>query len=418
MSCDPCTVDIQNLVATQIPQIRLLINRNLATSTPWTNILQGGTFEANQGYSRRAVVPNYGGIEGQNRAVPTFTDMTQAAACSPTVGVVKYGSTEFTTQLGRFRGQSNSICVKDQFGNVKGAMEQSVYSMQEYIKELIAMDIRYQLLVRSGVKAVVNSATVAASGFDATVNGGFNQVGVAFPSLLPDSRLTTAYLRALRGKAFTELNVTPYGTGSDTYAMVIGGDEAVRAFQNDEGDRQDYRALVTGNYVTGLKGLTAFQFIETGFRGIAYGMDQFPLRFNTVNENGFPEFISHRVPASVASDFGDTFPINPEWQNALYEVCFMVYKNSFRRLVPPTDLAGAPGDGRIKFTPQANMGELQWHHVIDNAANAFGDYGYFKFQISRAFEPVQPHAIIPILFKRCPEDLGLVTCADLSTGSV
>mgnify|MGYP001587787488 CR=1 FL=1 len=62
------------------------------------------------------------------------------------------------------------------------------------------------------------------------------------------------------------------------------------------------------------------------------------------------------------------------------------------------------------------MGELSWHYVIDNCDNAYGDYGWHKYEITRSYKPVRPANVCPILFRRCPYDTGIVSCS--ATGSL
>jgi hypothetical protein len=63
------------------------------------------------------------------------------------------------------------------------------------------------------------------------------------------------------------------------------------------------------------------------------------------------------------------------------------------------------------------MGELEWHYQIDNQCNQWGDFGWHKYQITRAYRPLRPQHIIPILYKRCIADLGLVNCATTDASS-
>jgi hypothetical protein len=56
------------------------------------------------------------------------------------------------------------------------------------------------------------------------------------------------------------------------------------------------------------------------------------------------------------------------------------------------------------------MGELEWHYQLDNDCNVYGDFGWHKYQITRAYQPLRPQHIVAILYKKCPNDLGLVAC--------
>ena len=85
--------------------------------------------------------------------------------------------------------------------------------------------------------------------------------------------------------------------------------------------------------------------------------------------------------------------------------------NAFRRRVPKAWL----GEGDMKFASQAFGGELEWVHQRDNDQNAWLDFGYFQYQIARAYQAIRPHSVIPVAFQRCPAILGLASCSDLQT---
>jgi len=65
-----------------------------------------------------------------------------------------------------------------------------------------------------------------------------------------------------------------------------------------------------------------------------------------------------------------------------------------------------------------HMGELKWHYVVDNDCNVHGDFGWHIYEITRAYKPVRPHWIIPVLYLRCEEDLGFQPCAVSTCSSV
>jgi hypothetical protein len=104
---------------------------------------------------------------------------------------------------------------------------------------------------------------------------------------------------------------------------------------------------------------------------------------------------------------------NPAWLTAPYEVGILLADGAFERLVPEKYV----GEGSFKFAPQLHMGELEWHYQIDNQCNQWGDFGWHKYQITRAYRPQRPQHIIPLLYQRCTADLGLVSCATTTASS-
>jgi hypothetical protein len=91
----------------------------------------------------------------------------------------------------------------------------------------------------------------------------------------------------------------------------------------------------------------------------------------------------------------------------------LIADGAFERLVPEKYV----GEGSFKFAPQLHMGELEWHYIMDNQCNQWGDFGWHKYQITRAYRPLRPQHIVPILYSRCPADLGLVSCVSSNTSS-
>jgi len=120
--------------------------------------------------------------------------------------------------------------------------------------------------------------------------------------------------------------------------------------------------------------------------------------------DGVPTLVEPYI--SVATTKGNARRVNPAWVSAPFEIAFLIGDNSFERLVPER----FTGEGSFKFAPQLAMGELQWHYKEDNDCNLFGDFGFHKYEITRAYRPIRPANVIPILFRRCPYDTGIVSC--------
>ncbi len=139
------------------------------------------------------------------------------------------------------------------------------------------------------------------------------------------------------------------------------------------------------------------------------GIDQRPLRASSITPaTHFPVFIEPFT--SVATTKGNAARVNPSWVSATLEVAFLIGKSSFERLVPER----FTGEGSFKFSPQLALGELVWHYVIDNDCNQYGDFGWHLYEITRAYRPVRPANVCPILYRRCPQDAGTAICPNTS----
>jgi hypothetical protein len=146
-------------------------------------------------------------------------------------------------------------------------------------------------------------------------------------------------------------------------------------------------------------------------KGLMFGVIQFPQRFNLfVDQNGVgtPMPILIEPFVKVAADTGFRLLVNSAWLNATYEIGYLVYPNSFKRLAPRP----YTGEGLAKFPVQSYFGEIRWY-VPQDECNAWQDSGYFIYQIMRAFQPQRPHCIVPFAFRRCTSDAGLVPCGGI-----
>jgi hypothetical protein len=390
-------------VAAQLPRLKIETNVNTAVFSPFANVLEGGTVANNENISIRTLVRNRS-FPGHSIVAPTFTRADQV--CGTKGEQTTIGQTEFITQLETLRGRGPLVCVNESRYAVLDSYTQAELSIKDAVTQLVNNDIRYQLLVRSGVKATVQAGVQ----FSSQVNGGINQVAVPFPAIgLPTAPPTFEYLVRLRNFVQQTMRVQTFGSGSKSYAVAIGSADTVEYWRNQANIREDFRALTTGRYLQGYEGLSAYEFTDIPFRGLAFGIDQEPLRFDEVDENGFPVLIEPVL--NEAGDYGfNANPTNPAWLNAKYEISFLVFRNSFKRIVPER----FTGEGTFRFAPQMAMGELQWVFRPDNDCNLFGDFGQHIYQVTRAFQAVQPHAVIPIIHTRCDADLGLVACESYS----
>ena len=65
-----------------------------------------------------------------------------------------------------------------------------------------------------------------------------------------------------------------------TVAKFIGSQSQLNVFRDELNVHQDLQYLTTGRYEIGNESITGYSW-EGPYRGIAFGIDQQPLRFNT-----------------------------------------------------------------------------------------------------------------------------------------
>jgi len=349
---------------------------------------------------------------GDSLAVPTFIPHTELCETHGTQELT--GAINLTYQLEGKRGKGPKVCVKQGYAAFKTSYLAAQDSLSKLIVQYINADARAQLYLRSASKFT------AAKGHnfeDLFVGGNETDMGIKFAAgILPTGPLTFKALhrvvRFVKEALFGEF--FPAEGKAMEHARFVAGADQIELFREEI--QPQLIALTTGRYKLGETGLTGYSFeTSPAYRGIAFGVDQRPLRFSTLNEAGEPVLLN---PVSIINQGGGKAyaKANPLWLNAPYEIGNLFFEGSFERLVPERYV----GEGDFKFSPQLHMGELTWHYVVDNACNVHGDTGFHRYQIERAYKPLRPQFIVPVWYKRCRADLGLDDCppgTDFGSGS-
>ena len=387
------------------------IAKTLAANAPYLNVVGGGTFPSGVSDTIRSSVQMQA-APGDSLAIPQFVCETELCG---TLGHQDLTDTiEFTTRLEGFRGRGPNICVKQGYAAFKGSYLMAEDSMRKLITQYINADVRAQLYLRSASKFVAN----ANYDFDSLFTGGSEtDLGVKFAQgILPSGPMSFQALSYLaehmRETLFAEWFSSDKGM---PHFRFIGSQAMVNAFRQEAGVNQTMQSLTTGGYKLGETTLTAYSFEQSpAYKGIAMGVDQRPLRFNTLNPDGTPALID---PVTIVQNVAKNTAYakaNLTWLKATYELGAFLGSGSFERLVPEKFV----GEGSFKFAPQLHMGELDWHYVQDNGCNQWGDYGWHKYQISRAYRPLRPQHIVWIAYRRPQTNLGLTNAEDVVTSSI
>lgn len=382
------------------------ITQLIARRAPYNDVLTGGVFENGISIEQRNVVEERP-VLGQSLVVPEFTN--DVDTCGTLGEIAEVGSTEYVTQLGTLRGRGPKVCVKTMRSTFQESYASAQDALQKQLLYLNHIDVRAQLFLRSGIKATVNTGLT----FENMINGDEQEIDTSVIGTLPNSPLTFKFLKRLENFMHEDLVAEPFESEKGTITKFIGSIDLLDQFRDELNVHQDLQYLTTGRYTIGEETLTGYSWVGP-YRGVAFGIDQQPLRFNTLTSwNGqlIPDFIEPEIAVPVTRGFGARR--NPAWSAAQYEVGFMLFANSFRRLVPER----YTGVGDWKFPEQYSQGELEFVCIRDNDCNSWGDYGYHLYQMIRAYRPERPHCVVPILYSRCEPDLGLGPCVTSYPGS-
>ena len=384
------------------------IAKALAYNSPWVNVLEGGVFPSGISDTVRSVVQDQA-LPADSLVRPTFA--TTATICGPVDSQDNVATTEYTYSLGTKRGIGPKVCVKNGFAAYKGSYSMAEDSLKKLMVQYMNTDVRATLHDRSGTKFVAGLSNTY--GFSQLFTGGEAQIDVDYANIPEASigQLTFSALHAVaRYKKDTVLDeMFADGTNGAHYKF-IGSVDIIENFRQELGVKETLIALTTGSFKSGERALTSYSWETFGnYRGITFGIDQRPLRASGLDIDGQPIFVEPFV--GVATTNGTAARVNPAWVAAPYEVGFLIGAGSFKRLVPERYV----GEGSFKFAPQLVMGELQWHYELDNCENMYGDFGWHKYEITRAYQPLRPQAVTPILYKRCLS-LSITECPVTSLG--
>jgi hypothetical protein len=399
---------INQIAVKDVNRLVGVVAKALAANSPYINVLQGGTFASGMGDTVVAAVEMQA-APGDSFAVPTFIPQTQIAGT--TGSAERTGKVDFSYQLMAKRGTGPKVSVKDGYGAFKTSYLTAEDALRKLITQYINADIQAQIVLKSGTKATCFAGNSlqenTVGGVETDIN--ITWAGLDYPNAQLSFKALHSWARYLKEVLFGEM--FPAGDKVQPHFRFIGGSDIIEAFRNEVSVQTSGLFLTAGQYKLGETMVTGYSFeYSSAYRGIAFGMTHRPLRFNTIGSNGIPVWIN---PVEIVSDSSNltaySLP-NPAWLTAKYEVGVLLADGTFQRQVPEQYV----GEGTFKYAPQLHGGELEWHYVKDNNDNVWGDYGFHKYQITRAYKPLRPQHIIPLIFLRAQSDLGLV--AESSSG--
>lgn len=382
------------------------IAQSLRTKVPYISVLKSGTFPAQVSSTLQAVMQGRT-LMGNSLANPSFQNMIDICGSGGLYNDDN-GTNQWSYQAAISSGKSDKLCLNSSFSAFKESLISLVNAYQEGVTQLINADIRWQLFVNSGVKAVVQTGIQPS----AMISGGENQYQVAVPAVESDAELNVQTLQAFNRYMRSVLRAMPFGSGAGQYARLIAGPDLLDRLRDSLGGAaygtaliQPLGSLAAGGNRMATEGLTSYLF-EQLFRGIEYGEDQIPLRLNWDGA----AYVPVNPDTSSAATAGTNAVTSPDWLEASHEVAFLFYEGSFQRLTPEA----WTGEGKVRYDRQLFGGDLQFINNKDMDCNMFGDWGVLAHRIGRAYKPLKPWFVLPIIFKRCLETNNLTTCTGVS----
>ena len=396
-----------DLLPQQNPIIKLNAAQYIALTDPYSNMFMGGTFDSGEGENIVSLAPT-NPVLNQSLITPALQDWV-LNSCGEIGPSADWGSTQFTTLPQWYSGKSPQVCVSVAYPKVEDNYTRAVDTMKMGIGELKRSDARYQMLTNSGLKFIATTS----SNIGLNLAGGENDVKTPFPFGLvgyPTSYLTWKMLLSIMDYVRFQIRMVEYFPGmADGMFTFIGGPETIEILRNDGGLNSDMSDAVKGSFKDAKDARWKYAFIEYPYRGVQFGIDAQPLRYNVLDPvTGQPTYIEPRI--KQATTYGFTMVANPDWMLAKYEIAILFTKDTFSWLMPKQ----YQGEDGMKFPAQYYSGETSWVNPLTDC-NPFQNKGRFYWQITRAIQAVRPHGVIGITFQRCQSDLGGANCPNVTT---
>lgn len=391
--------DVEAFATRDLNRLRGNVVRCLVRKSPYVNILDGGTMESGISQTQKIVVQERA-VLNQSLVRPVFALDTTVAGT--TGNAAEVGSTEYSYTVSTNRGKGPLVNIQGMWAAFKTAYSASEDALKKQIVQINNADVRINLVDRSGLKVIMK----AGASFGQMFSGDIQAIDTAFDTNaitghLPDAMPNIKFLQHLGRTMREDLLVEPWeGKGGESHLKLIGSQELLDYLRDDAGVRQDQQYIAAGSFETGKMSLTKYSW-EGPYRGLAFGVDPQPLRFNLLNGTGQPIYIEPEISVQVNNNVASR--PNSAWIHAKYEVALLMGQNSFRKLTPDS----YTGEGTFKFPTQGVAGELMWNNIKDNDQNAWQDYGRHYYQFKRAYLPARPHAVCAIAFARQQVDFGL-----------
>jgi hypothetical protein len=366
MSCTPIPIDLATQLFSRDPQ-RLYgpIAKSLITQVPYISALRSGTFPAAVSATLLSVAQGRPYLES-SLANPSFTSMLNlCGSCS--LNVDQNGTNQYSYIAEINQGMSDKICLNQGFSAFLGSLTAQLEAYQNGVTELINADIRWQLFQRSGVKMVVQTGVNITN----QIYGGEYNIDEPVPAVQSNAELTFGTLQSVNRYMRSALRAKPFGSGAAAHARFIGSPDILDYLRNDLGGAAGpgganivpLGQVAAGGNKMAQDALTGYMF-EPLYRGIQMGEDPIPLRLNW-NGAGYDPVDPN---TSYSATVGTVAVVSDAWLNASHEVAFLL----------------------------------------------FGDYGVMAYRIGRAYRPIYPWFVLPIIYKRCKDTDNLTTCTGVS----
>lgn len=380
------------------------IAKNLRWTAPWMSAIETDTWYAGQSDVQRSVVQGRAcSSDPYDMSYPTWENWS----CDFNPKTLTVDTCEYPYRVQYREYQGPTFCVATDHASFRNSIMRAEQALRAVTFDRWNARNRQQALALAGTRLTINSTV----NFNQALARGFQTPFV--PGLTPDGPLTWKALQLLSSFQKNSNKATPdnmWKVGGEMVFKFIGSDEIINSIRdeaNDAGVNQNLRFVAASGNGRGLDAMMDFEW-EGPYRGVAFAVDQTPIRLATYPADGVIEQ-SDIVPPTTCAVGANGQPMeasNPQWEQAPYEIGFLLGRMGIYRDIPEQML----GQGSVRFDKQYFGGELQWINNKDSTCNPKGDRGYHLLTFAAAYRPVYPQFIVPIVYGRCEANMGVTPC--------
>lgn len=416
--------DIDTILVAESGRIGPDIYRKTLNTSPWLKLIKQNAWPDEMG--QELTVLTY------ERSLPantlSWSDVTfngttggggaasGSGSCLPPTQEIAFAQTARTYSLSHTALESPPICVNDlrysfrrqeQLRMIFDILtENASYAWQDRYRNEYFRACGHKVTAYGSASGVtlpeVTTTNVDPNSTTATNTLFYASGGDILPpsSYLTQGILDRIYMKLIRDGAgnnpLDRVNARPQ------FGLICSPETSDRIIRENSDVRDDYR------YNSGkVNELLAPLGIERAYRGFFHMIDEFAPRYTIVA--GGDTKIQRVLPyTSAAATYGNKYDINPDYEDAEYEVSFVFHQDVLESLIPkPITSAG----GNTKFDPVNYRGDFKWLNIPHPTQNPDGTMGFFRGVMSNGTKMIRPEWGYAILHLRCPNDLGLTNCA-------
>lgn len=314
--------------------------------------------------------------------------------CVPVADVVPSGQTLRQYNLEQKALESEPVCVNDTRNAWKTA--QQVKNMYDNLRKVVSY--AWQRRAKVEYSRLAEHKMIAANGLP--------EANALFPIVAP----TTVLTQGILNKIYTNLILDSAEADGGSLAMQDGAPQFILVTDMESSDKIRSEDAITNAFLYNTKRVPELLQplgVNSAFRGFYHLMDNLPRRWNLTGG----QWVEVQPYVTVPTSRGVKSIINPEYVEAPYMDSYVFLPTVFSFMVPePITSVGSD----TKFAAQSYMGDFKWLNIQDRVENPDNSWGYYRAVLQSGSKPVHPEFGYVIRHLRCPGDIGLQACPEVT----